>query len=288
MTGFGAAVGEVGGSEIRVEVRSVNHRHLQVKVRLPGDLSGLEGDIEGRARKQLKRGAVTVSVQVVRGASAGAGAINLEVAERYREALGELSQRHDGDGAVPIEAILALPGVVSARDEERTMGGHTKAVIKLVDQAFADLVVMRRREGDALEADLRMNAAAVDKLIGRIDRRMPQVVRGHQAALRRRVGDLLSDRTSVEPSDLARELAILTDKLDVSEEISRLRSHMHHLCGFLDKGGDLGRKLDFLVQEIFREANTIGSKCNDAKTAHLVVDMKTRIERLREQTQNVE
>ena len=287
MTGFGAAAGEVAGREVRVEVRSVNHRHLQVKTRLPGELSALEGEAEGRIKKKLKRGAVTMNVQVARPANSGAAAIDLDAAERYRGSLAELAKRYGGAN-VPIEAVLSLPGVLATQEEDSALEGHAKDVLKLVDRAIVSLIEMRGTEGSALEADLRKNATAIDKLIGRIEKRMPEVVRAHHKALHQRVGELLGDTSAVGPADLARELALLADRLDVAEEISRLRSHMEQLAGFLDKGGDIGRKLDFLMQEIFREANTIGSKCNDAKTAHLVVDLKTRIERLREQIQNVE
>ncbi|MEM7310166.1 MAG: YicC/YloC family endoribonuclease [Planctomycetota bacterium] len=287
MTGFGGAAGEVAGRSIRVEIRSVNHRHLQVKTRVPGELAGMESEVEGRLKKKLKRGSVTVSVVASRPIEAAVGSIDVEAAERYHATLNQLARRV-GEGEVPLSAVLSLPGVVAQEADGAALEEHAAAVLKLVDRAAAALVEMRKAEGAALERDLRKHAGEIDKLVERIDKRMPRVVREHQKNLARRVEDLLGGATPVEPQDLARELALLADKLDVSEELSRLRSHMQQLGAFLDKGGDLGRKLDFLVQEIFREANTIGSKCNDAKVAHLVVDMKTRVERLREQVQNVE
>jgi uncharacterized protein (TIGR00255 family) len=147
---------------------------------------------------------------------------------------------------------------------------------------------MREAEGRSLEEDLRKNGTAIERIVARIERRMPQVVREHQRTLRRRVTDLLENRQGLSQTDLAREIALLADRLDVSEEIARLKSHLTQLVEFLDRGGAIGRKLDFLVQEIFREVNTIGSKCSDAKVAHWVVDAKTHAERLREQAQNVE
>ncbi len=287
MTGFGAAAGIAGEREVRVEIRSVNHRHLQVKTRLPHELAFLEGDVEGRVKKKLKRGAVTVSVNAATRADAAGAALNLEVAEHYRAKLAELSRRFGGNGTIPIEAVLPLPGVVGFQDDPAELEREARGVLKRVDEALGKLVEMREAEGGALEADLRKNDAEMLKLLDRIDRRMPTVVRAHQKNLRKRVGELL-DGHAVDDAELAREIALLADKLDVSEEIARLRSHAKQLASFLDKGGDVGRKLDFLVQEILRETNTIGSKCNDAKVAHWVVELKTRIERLREQVQNVE
>jgi uncharacterized protein (TIGR00255 family) len=284
MTGFGAAAGEAGGREVRVEVRSVNHRHLQVKSRLSGELADLEGEIEARVKKRLSRGSVSVSISVAR--ATGATRIDLQAAESYREALGELALRFGGGGAIPVDVLLSLPGVLGepaqALDAE-----HAGALLKLVDRALSELAAMRAREGAAIEADLRHNAAAIDKLVARIEKRMPRVVREHHAALKKRVQELLGG-PAPDARELARELALLADRLDVSEELARLKSHMSQLEGFLEKGGDLGRPLDFLIQEIFRETNTIGSKCNDAQVAHLVIELKTRIERLREQVQNVE
>lgn len=286
MTGFGAAAGEAAGREVRVEVRAVNHRHLQVKSRLPGELSALEGEVEARVKQRLSRGAVSVNVSVARRLPGAAG-IDVEAAERYRAALTDLSLRFGGGGAVPLEALLALPGVLAAPVDE-TGEEDGRVVLKLVERALAELESMRAAEGAAIAADLEKNAAAIAKLVARIEKRMPKVVRAHHGALQKRVAELLGEARPADPKDLARELALLADKLDVAEEIARLKSHMEQLATFLVKGGDVGRPLDFLVQEIFREANTIGSKCNDTEVAHAVVDLKTRIERLREQVQNVE
>ena len=288
MTGFGAASGRAGGREVRVEARSVNHRHLLVKTRLPPELSHLDAEVEARVRKKLKRGAVTLHVNATRPTAAETARVNVDVAERYRRQLAKLSKSFGGNGEVSLEAVLPLPGVVGAPDDMEDLDKEAKGILRRVDEAVSRLVEMRETEGRAIEDDLRRNAALVVKQVDRIERRMPAVVKRHQAGLQKRVDELLEGRSGVDPSDLAREIAVLADKLDVSEEIARLRSHTEQLDTFLAKGGDIGRKLDFLVQEIFREANTIGSKCNDAQVAHRVVELKTLVERLREQVQNVE
>ncbi|MCZ6598333.1 MAG: YicC family protein [Planctomycetota bacterium] len=288
MTGFGAASGRAGGCEVRVEVRSVNHRHLLVKTRLPQEFSHLDAEVEARVRKKLKRGSVTLHVNAARPTAAEAARVNVDVAERYRRQLAKLSKSFGGNGEVSLEAVLSLPGVIGAPDDMEDLDKEAKGILRWVDEAVSRLVEMRETEGRAIEDDLRRNAAAVEKQLDRIERRMPAVVKRHQESLKRRVDELLGGRSGVDPADLSREIAVLADRLDVSEEIVRLRSHTEQLESFLAKGGNIGRKLDFLVQEIFREANTIGSKCNDAQVAHRVVELKTLIERLREQVQNVE
>ena len=177
--------------------------------------------------------------------------------------------------------------MVDTSSQKGTQGKETKAVLGAVKAALADLLASREAEGVSLERDLRKNLSAVEGLRVRISKRMPGVVKTRQRDLSKRVATLMDQRGSFD-DDLAREISILADKLDVSEEVVRLESHVERMSSQLDKGGELGRQLDFLVQEMFREGNTIGSKCNDAKVAHMVVDLKTYIERMREQVQNVE
>ena len=286
MTGFGAASSEKGGVSLRAEVRSVNHRYLQVKVRVPPELVALEPVIDQLVRKRLSRGSVTVNLGALATDPASAG-VDFDVARDYAERLGKLGRELELEGGVTLEALLALPGVVeSGRDE---LVGNEKEVTRVVGAALDVLIEMREREGAALEKDMRKHAGELAKLVGKIEKRMPKVVRDHHEGLEKRLATLLEGRdVVVDASDLARELAVLADRTDVSEEVSRLASHLEQLDTRLTKGGAIGRQLDFLVQELFREANTIGSKCNDATVAHWVVEAKTQVERMREQVQNVE
>jgi uncharacterized protein (TIGR00255 family) len=289
MTGFGSATGEVQGTEFAVEVRSVNHRHLMVKTRLLAEDPALDGEVEALVKKQLGRGSVSVSVRVRRGAEAPAASFDLDVARSYHERLSDLAEGVSVAPEVSMDTLLSLPGVVlSGRERDFESPALRKALLAGVGDALTRLVEMRETEGRAIGADLRKHATLIERTVAKIERRMPQVVRGHQRQLTRRVDDLLDGKKSVPPSELAREIAVLADRMDVSEELSRLASHLDQLATMLKKGGRIGRKLDFLVQEFFREVNTIGSKCNDAKVAHWVVDLKTHVERLREQVQNVE
>jgi len=287
MTGFGAATSFEADVQVRVEARSVNHRFLQLKVKLPPDLAAFESDVEATVRKSLERGAVTLSVSVEAGASP-AVRIDRDLAKHYLAEVQALAQELGLAQRPSLETILALPGVVGTEADSGLREREARLLRTAVRGAVDDLVAMREREGAALEVDLRANAAAVTKEAARIGKRMPKVVREHHKKLRLRMQELLDGRTKLGPADLPRELALLADRMDVSEELARLESHFGQWTALLEKGGAIGRQLDFLVQEMLREANTIGSKCNDAEVAHAVVEVKTRIERLREQVQNVE
>jgi len=188
-----------------------------------------------------------------------------------------------------MDTLLGLPGVVSSRESEQPDSkGQKKAILKIVAAGLAQLIEMRQVEGQAIAKDLEKNAKALARIVAKVDKRMPKVVKEHQKGLHARVAELLKASNSAQAPDVSREIALLADRLDVAEETSRLHSHLDQLDAFLIESGPVGRKLDFLVQEIFREINTIGSKCSDAQVAHWVVEAKTFVERLREQVQNVE
>lgn len=288
MTGFGAAADEGrSGTPLRVEVRSVNHRHLALKTRLPEALFALESELEGRVRARCERGAVTVHVVAERGGAGGGARIDHALARRYRDELAGLASELGLAPTLSLDALVGLPGVLGPADGEA--GDElARAALGLLDQALERMLAMRTREGAALEADLRKHARALAQLAARIEKRMPRVVRANHASLAKRLQALLGGKLPVARDELAREIALLADKLDVSEELARLASHLAQLDALLAKGGRIGRQLDFLVQEILREVNTIGSKCSDATVAHWVVEAKTHVERLREQVQNVE
>ena len=283
MTGFGLAEVSQGTFTARVELRSVNHRFLQTKIRVPQEHAELEAKIEALLKKGLIRGAITLSVRVERALGVKDVSVNAAVARRYQE---EFRRLGAGDELTKGE-LAQLPGVVSLSAEEGSRTKESAAILKATRAALKELLRTREEEGESLGRDLEKNLSAVDKLRARIEKRMPGVVKARQADLHRRINLLMKEHGPVE-GDLAREISIMADKLDVSEEVVRLQSHAERMSAQLNKGGELGRQLDFLVQEMFREGNTIGSKCNDAKVAHMVVDMKTHIERMREQVQNIE
>ena len=288
MTGFGASSLDQGGSAVRAEVRSVNHRHLQLKVRLPVEFGFLEPDVEALVKKRIDRGAVSVTVLSSGSAGSARATIDAEAAARYHEQLKKLARRLKIDPEISIATLCGLPGVVGGDVDSHDLEREAKRILRAVSAALAHLTEMRETEGLALAEDLAKHVRSVRKVTARIAARSPEVVRAHQRNLERRVEDLLAGRFQLQPGDLAREVALLADKLDVSEELARLESHVGQMEALLGKSGPVGRSLDFLVQEMLREVNTIGSKCNDAPVAHAVVELKGFIERLREQVQNVE
>jgi uncharacterized protein (TIGR00255 family) len=288
MTGFGAAAVERDGLAVRVEVRAVNHRHLLVKSRLPSDLVHLEPEIEVRTRKRLARGSITVNVDLTHLDPAAELALDERTALRYAELAQKLAKKLGLSEQISLRDILSLPGVLGARDGRPGPAEGTHSVLEGLELALDELAGMREREGASLAKDLARHAKAVEAALKKIARRMPRVVREHHESLKLRIGELIDSHPVVSEGELARELALLADRLDVSEEVARLESHLVELRRLLEEGGAIGRQLDFLAQEFFREANTIGSKCNDSQVAHLVVDVKTQIERMREQVQNVE
>jgi len=288
MTGFGAATRERDGVTIRVEVRSVNHRHFQAKLRVPSEFLYLESELDALVRKRLSRGSVSVNVSLTRDESQSVAALNTDAAKRYHTALVKLAKELGVAPEVDLAHILNMPGVLGAKASGLPNERDGKLILRTTSEAVTELLSMRESEGKSLGVELERAATAIEKAVARIEKRMPKVVREHHQNLRKRASELIGAEKPVAETDLARELALLADRLDVTEETSRLRSHLSQLRGLLSKGGAVGRQLDFLAQEFFREANTTGAKCNDAQVAHVVVDMKTHIERMREQIQNVE
>jgi uncharacterized protein (TIGR00255 family) len=293
MTGFGAArrEAELSGRRIgaSVEVRSVNHRYLHVKVRAPGELPDLEPAVEALCRERLERGAVQAVVRLELPAAGLAPSIDWPVLEGYRTLAQEVAQRLGISAELDLDDWLALPGVLRSAAPALDGPSVLELCLSAARAALDELVAMREREGRALRLDLERHAAALAKIAARIERRSPQAVKAQFKALEQRLGALLGARAQdLSPADLARELALLADKSDVAEELARLSSHLEQLAGFLASKQPVGRALDFLVQELNREVNTIGSKCADAKIAAWVIEAKTHVERLREQVQNVE
>lgn len=288
MTGFGLGEVQADGLTVRVEVRSVNHRFLQARYRLPAEFADLEPQVDQAVKQRLSRGAVTLTAIATRAAAPGTVQVDDAVAARYLELLGKTAATLGVENDLKLSHLVGLPGVVASQAGEAAHEEESQALLGAVGAALDHLVTMRTEEGQALEADIRKHMGAVAELRAVIEGRMPVVVQEHFEASRKRAEDLLGPDSTIDPKDLARELAMLAERSDVAEEISRLDSHANQLDVILSKGGEVGRKLDFLVQELYREANTVGSKAGDAEVAHAVVELKTHIERVREQVQNME
>jgi uncharacterized protein (TIGR00255 family) len=287
MTGFGAGRASHGGEEIDVEVRSVNHKFCEVKVRLPREISALEVEIGRAVKERLARGGVEVSVRRTSTRASATPRVDLALAAEYARAFEELRQRLGLADAVSLSEILDAEGVVTLEERAADLESARRAVGQALSQALDRLAAMREREGEALARDVSARLELVESVVGRVERLAPQSVEHHRARLQERLQELTRG-FSVDPARLAQEVALFADRIDVAEEITRLRSHLAQARALMAGGDPAGRKMEFLVQEMHREVNTIGSKSQSAEIAPLVVALKAEIERMREQVQNVE
>lgn len=291
MTGYGSARLENRNLSIEVELRSVNHRFLTLQFRSPGDFATFEGDVEERARKRLQRGTLSVSVNVRRQtAPAAAAVVDMDQARAVVAGLKAMAKELKLSGGIKVETVASAPGVLltnrasgPADDESRDL------FIKVFEVALTDLIVSREREGAVLAADLRKRVELLRVGATEIESRAPRSVAEYQIRLRKRVTELMGDlRESLKEGDLAREIALLAEKSDVAEEVARLRAHIEELDTLLQKQEPVGRRIDFLLQEMGREVNTTGSKAFDTEITRIVMDLKAELERIREQSANLE
>jgi len=292
MTGFGSGRIELDGTAFEVEVRSVNHRYLDLRVKLPRALAIFESTARDQVQARFGRGKVDVSVSSPGNGTPGARVeIDYEAAGRYVEAARELEKRFGLDADLDADALLGLPGVARVSDAELDVGRAEPALRAGLAAALDGACAMREAEGAGLDRELRERLAGIGALVGALEGRSGSVQEHVRERLRKRSRELEADTGLLDEARLHQEVVLAADRLDVSEELSRLRSHVDQFLSALDAaepGVPLGRRLDFLCQELGREANTIGSKANDAEMAHSVVDLKTELERIREQVQNVE
>jgi uncharacterized protein (TIGR00255 family) len=288
MTGFGRGEARLDAGAVRAEVRSVNSRHLEVRVRLPRELGALELALRECAARFFRRGQVDVVLRLPRELEATAEVeIDGAVARRYAAAADQLARGLRLGGELSLSALLALPGVARLRERELDPEALAAPLRAAVESACAEVVAMREREGSALSRELRARIGAVQQRLREIEGRSGEVARGQRERLAKRLAALAGE-VEVEERRLEQEVVIFVDRMDVTEEIVRLRSHCDQFGEMLAAGGELGRKLEFLLQEMLREANTIGSKSSDAPIAREVVELKAELEKLREQVQNVE
>jgi len=286
MTGFGAAEGEVAGGRLRLEVRTVNHRHLNVQLKLPSELAELEPAIRERLRAHLARGHVTVSGRWMEEPPQAAGVVvDRARAAALVAALREAARDLGLGGDVDLTLLARLPDVLRVSRAE--VAPDPAAVLEVLDRAAAACGAARDREGAALAEELRGRVATLGGLHERIAARAPARVVAERDRLAAAVRELAGG-VAVDPARLAQEVAILADRLDVTEELVRFRTHLEALRRLLDGEGSVGREIGFVLQELLREANTMGSKADDAAMAQAVIAVKTELERLREQVENLE
>ncbi len=288
MTGYGRAEETVKGCSITVELRSVNNRYLDCNVRIPRLYLFAEDGIKSRVQASISRGKVDVFVTLdSTGADKVQVSVNQPVADGYYAALQELSKRYSLSGEISVSLLSRFPEVLLAEKTEEDVEEMAQDICRVLDRALADFDQMRTREGERLREDILSRADVIEEKVTLVEERSPQTVSEYRARLEARMNEVLAN-TQIDPARILTEAAIFADKVAVDEETVRLRSHISQLREMLSKGGATGRKLDFLIQEFNREANTIGSKCSDIEIARQVVDIKAEIEKIREQVQNIE
>jgi uncharacterized protein (TIGR00255 family) len=286
MTGFGAADGLVGDARASVEIRTVNHRFFSPNLKLPSAFARWEGEIRELLRQKIARGHVTLTARIDR--ESMTPVIDETRLAHYLTALKALQKKHKLAGELDLATLLRLPDVIAAPDDEVDPGAGD-ALVGIVAKAADNLVEMRRAEGKQLTGFLLERVDAVESRLAKTEKRAPVRLKEQHDRVKRTVGELTGG-TGVDPQRIAQEIAILADKLDIAEELDRFRSH---LAAFRDttrsKTSDpVGKRLGFILQEMVREANTIGSKANDAPILDDVIAIKEELERIREQVENLE
>jgi uncharacterized protein (TIGR00255 family) len=291
MTGFGSGRGQAGSETVLVELRSVNNKFCEVKPRLPRELGALEPELVRTIKARIARGSVDVSVrrEIVGGVRGLLPRVDLPLASAYAKALRELQSELGLAGEPTVHDVAALEGVLSLAETPPDVASMGKALQAGLNEALGALEEMRRREGEALARDVLSRLDFIERGAASIAQLAPASIELYRDRLATRIAELL--RGAAQPPDpqrLAQEVAFFADRTDVAEELTRLASHLSQLRGLITGDVPAGRKLEFLVQEVNREINTVGSKAQHAGIAAQVVDLKAELERVREQIQNIE
>ncbi len=293
MTGFGDAAVEVDGTHYAVELRSLNNKYFKTTIRMPEEIAGLEAELESHLRKSVHRGSFTLTVKIRISDARAASRINEPALMTYLDHL-ETIQEKIADQSVHIDLtqLLALPGVLQpAEDEEAIVNQARPVLLELVRQAAGKLTVMRVNEGQAVASDLLRQRSDILSCVERIRHRASVVIDEYHERLRGRIDELMAKaELKVDEHDLIREVAVYADRADISEELSRIVGHLDQFSQIINSPSDepAGRTLDFLAQELLREANTIASKSHDAVISRASVEIKSAVDRIKEQVQNVE
>jgi len=288
MTGYGSAKGTVEGLEIHIELKSVNNKFLDTSVRLPRAYLFAEESIKAAVQEHISRGKVDVFLNV--DSSQGdelCVKVNDELLKSYLSALHHIAEAYDLPNDVTALSVSRFPDVLTVEKVEHDPEALAAGIAAIAGQALEDFDQMRLREGEKLREDVLNRLDAIEAMVCTVERESPKTVQEYRKRLEQKMAEVLGN-TMIEESRILAEAAIFADHIAVDEETVRLRSHMSQLRSMLDGASPIGRKIDFLIQEFNREANTIGSKCQNSDIAHVVVDLKSEIEKIREQIQNIE
>ena len=288
MTGYGRAVETVNGREFTVELRSVNNRYLDCSVKLPRSLNFAEDAVKQAVKAAVSRGKVDVFISMK--AEEGEDvkiSLNATVLEGYLGAMRQMVEQYGVTDDISVSTVSRLADVFTVERPEVDEKQLLADLLSVVQQALEGYNAMRETEGAALEQDLRTRGQTILELVAQVEQGSAQTVSDYRSRLEAKLQEVLAN-TAIDESRILTEAAIFADKVAVDEETVRLRSHLEQMNNMLSGGGAVGRKLDFLLQEMNRETNTIGSKCSDVRLARIVVDIKAELEKIREQTQNIE
>ena len=288
MTGYGSAKGTVEGLTISVELKSVNNRYLDTSVRLPRSFLFAEDAVKSAVQRHISRGKVDVFVSVDSSAASDMTVkVNEGLLKGYMEAIWSIAREYDLPDELSALAVSRFPDVLSVEKKDLDAEAISAGIIMITEQALEDFDAMRLREGEKLRDDVLGRIAVIDSLVSTVEQAAPQTVADYRARLEAKMAEVLGS-SGIDENRILAEVAIFADHIAVDEETVRLRSHMSQLNTMIRGSSPTGRKIDFLIQEFNREANTIGSKCQNSEIAHTVVDLKSEIEKIREQIQNIE
>ena len=288
MTGYGSAKGTVEGLEISVELKSVNNKFLDAAVRMPRSFLFAESAVKSLVQQHISRGKVDVFVTVDSSmADDMTVRINEPLLRGYLEAIEHIAEEHKLPNDATAMSVSRFPDVLSVEKKEADAEAISAGICAVAEQALCDFDAMRLLEGEKLRDDVLSRLATIDSLVSRVEHEAPNTVLEYRRRLEQKMAEVLGT-AGIDENRIIAEAAIFADRIAVDEETVRLRSHMAQLSTMINGSNATGRKIDFLIQEFNREANTIGSKCQNADIAHVVVDLKSEIEKIREQIQNIE
>ena len=288
MTGYGSAKGTVEGLDIHVELKSVNNRYLDCSVRLPRSFLFAEDMVKSLVQKHISRGKVDVFLNVD---SSAAGDMTVRVNEGllkgYVEAIGHIAEEYGLTNDISALSVARFPDVLTVEKRDLDAEAISAGMEKIVESALLDFDSMRLREGEKLCEDVLSRLETISSLVSQVEEKAPETVAAYRQRLEQKMAEVLGT-AGIDENRILAEAAVFADHIAVDEETVRLRSHMSQLRSMIQGNSPTGRKIDFLIQEFNREANTIGSKCQNSEIAHVVVDLKSEIEKIREQIQNIE
>ncbi len=288
MTGYGSAKGQTGGLEITVELKSVNNRYLDTSVRLPRSFLFAEDAVKSAVQAHISRGKVDVFVSIDTSlADDMTVKVNEPLLKGYIEAIRHISEEYSLANDLTALSVSRFPDVLSVEKKDLDAEAISAALCEVTERALCDFDAMRLREGEKLRDDVLSRLETIDALVATVERESPKTVAEYRSRLEQKMAEVLGT-AGIDESRILAEAALFADHIAVDEETVRLRSHMAQLRTMINGNSPTGRKIDFLIQEFNREANTIGSKCQNSDIAHVVVDLKSEIEKIREQIQNIE